>query len=84
MSRVAKILLIAAGVLVLVLVYGVVVEPRLVDEQQITATVPELPSEWEGEQVAFVSDLQLGVGMTYIPLRLNCLPALTYVTLRRG
>ncbi len=61
MSRGAKILLIAAGVLVLVLVYGIVVEPRLVDERQITATVPKLPSAWEGEQVAFVSDLQLGI-----------------------
>lgn len=51
-----------AGLLVLVLVYGTVVEPRfVVDERRYTAAVPGLPQEWEGAEVAVFSDLQIGM-----------------------
>ena len=51
-----------AAVLVLLLVYGVAVEPRLVlDEREITAELPGLDESWEGERVAVFSDLQTGM-----------------------
>ncbi|CAN5169008.1 metallophosphoesterase [soil metagenome] len=51
-----------AVALVLLLVYGVAVEPRLVlDEREITAELPGLDASWEGEQVAVFSDLQTGM-----------------------
>ena len=39
-------------VLVVVAVWGAGIEPRLIDEEWVTARVPGLPSEWEGTQVA--------------------------------
>lgn len=49
-----------AGVLLLG-VWGVAVEPRLVDERAETAHLRELPPAWEGRRVALISDLQVGM-----------------------
>lgn len=54
--------LVALTLLVLLLGYGVVVEPRLIlDERRIQAALPELPQELAGTEVAFLSDLQVGM-----------------------
>ncbi|GAB2696438.1 metallophosphoesterase [Thalassiella azotivora] len=51
-----------AVVLALLLVYGVLVEPRVVlDERRYTQEVPGLGDEWEGAEVAVLSDLQVGM-----------------------
>ncbi len=48
--------------LVLVAVYGVFIEPRfLLDHEQYEARIPDLPPEWDGQQVALVADFQLGM-----------------------
>lgn len=50
-----------ALVLVL-LVWGVAIEPRfLLDVQEHRAEIPNLPSEWAGEKVAFLADFQVGM-----------------------
>lgn len=50
------------AVVVLLLVYGVAVEPRLVlDEREITAELPGLDESWEGERVAVFADVQTGM-----------------------
>lgn len=49
------------GILGLLLLWGVAVEPRLVDRQEQTGHVPGLPSGWEGRRVGLISDLQVGM-----------------------
>ena len=54
---------IALGVtIVLLLVYGVAVEPRFVlDEERWRVALPELGEEWAGTDIAVMSDLQIGM-----------------------
>lgn len=42
-------------------VWGLVIEPRLIEVNQETAVIPGLPSEWEGQRVAVVADYQVGM-----------------------
>lgn len=46
----------------LLLLWGVAIEPRFVlDVRRYDAEVPNLPKEWDGEAVALISDLQVGM-----------------------
>lgn len=49
------------SLLVLVLVWGFLIEPRLIDTEEYTAAVPRLPSAWEGKRVAVIADYQIGM-----------------------
>jgi len=49
------------SVLLLLLVWGVGIEPRLVDEKAETADIPNLPAAWEGKRIALIADLQVGM-----------------------
>ena len=52
----------AVGLVAVVLVWGVTIEPRLIlDTPEVTASVPNLPQEWEGRRVVLVGDLQIGM-----------------------
>ncbi|MFW2514375.1 metallophosphoesterase [Demequina sp. SO4-13] len=51
-----------AALLVMLLVWGVAVEPRLIlDQRRESAPIPGLPQAWAGSEVAFFSDLQVGM-----------------------
>lgn len=51
-----------AGLLALVITYGVGVEPRLLlDVEEEVARIPRLPSEWVGRRIAVVGDFQVGM-----------------------
>ncbi len=50
-----------ASVLLLLLAYGVLVEPRLIEVKEETAVIPGLPNEWNGQRVALIADLQIGM-----------------------
>jgi predicted MPP superfamily phosphohydrolase len=50
-----------AGVLLILLIWGVAIEPRLVDYKEETAVIPNLPAAWEGKRVALIADLQIGM-----------------------
>lgn len=50
-----------AVVLGLLLLWGVGIEPRLVDDEWEVASIPDLPPEWEGARVALIADLQIGM-----------------------
>jgi predicted MPP superfamily phosphohydrolase len=50
-----------AILLLLVLVWGVAIEPYQVDIENQTAVIPNLPPEWQGRQVAVLGDFQLGM-----------------------
>lgn len=53
---------IAVGALVaILLVWGSLVEPRVIDAEEHTAWVPRLPAGWEGARVAVVADYQVGM-----------------------
>jgi predicted MPP superfamily phosphohydrolase len=41
--------------------YGTVVEPRIVKREDHVAVLPQLPSTWEGKQVAVFADIQIGM-----------------------
>lgn len=65
MSRRKKI---AAGPLILfsaaalLLIWGTAIEPRfLLDVEETTAAVPSLAAAWEGQRVALIADLQVGM-----------------------
>lgn len=50
------------GLVALILVWGTVIEPRfLLDVEETTATVPNLPASWEDQKVALIADLQVGM-----------------------
>lgn len=50
------------GGLLLLLVYGVFIEPRLLlDDERFEAEIPNLPSAWEGQKVALLADFQIGM-----------------------
>ena len=54
--------LLAAAVLIgTVVAWGVVVEPRLIDEVHEDVALKDLPAEWDGRAIAVIADLQLGM-----------------------
>lgn len=46
--------------LVLLIIYGFI-EPRLLDVEEEEAIIPNLPADWEGQQIAVLGDFQLGM-----------------------
>ena len=50
-----------ASLVALLLLWGVVVEPRWIDTEEHAALVPGLPDHWEGQRVAVVADYQVGM-----------------------
>ncbi|MBW3547137.1 MAG: metallophosphoesterase [Actinobacteria bacterium] len=62
MVRLAGRVVMAMAALVLLIgAWGVLVEPRLIAEARHDVVVPGVPPEWDGEEVAFLSDLQVGM-----------------------
>lgn len=61
--RVKRILIGAAIVVALLLVWGVGIEPRLFEMSEETAEIPGLPAAWEGRRVALIADFQMGMWM---------------------
>ena len=60
--KVARLLLAgAAGIMLLLLIWGAGIEPRLIDEEPQVAAIPGLPAAWESRRVAQISDLQVGM-----------------------
>ncbi len=48
------------GIIVLLLGWGFI-EPRFLNTENETATIPNLPADWEGKQIAQISDFQVGL-----------------------
>lgn len=49
------------GVVALLLIWGVGVEPYLIDTEEEVAGIPDLPAAWEGQKVGVIADLQVGM-----------------------
>lgn len=55
-------LLVFLGILGLILLYGVAIEPRLLlDEKAFEAELPNLAPGWDGKTLALVADFQIGM-----------------------
>lgn len=53
---------IAALVIFLALfLWSVFIEPRIIDETEIEASIPNLPEAWRGARIAFIADMQVGM-----------------------
>ncbi len=65
MRRVARyarrIGLVVGIVLSTLLVWGLLIEPRLIDVENEVAMLPNLPSAWEGRELALIADMQVGM-----------------------
>jgi predicted MPP superfamily phosphohydrolase len=51
----------AALALLILLIWGAGVEPRLVDRREEIAVIPNLPAAWENKRIALIADLQVGM-----------------------
>jgi len=49
------------AIITLILVWGVLIAPRLIDQREWTAEVPALPASWNRRQIALIADLQVGM-----------------------
>jgi predicted MPP superfamily phosphohydrolase len=49
------------ALLVLLLAWGFLVEPRLIDTEEQAALIPDLPTAWVGQRIAVVADYQVGM-----------------------
>ncbi len=47
--------------LFLLLIWGVVIEPRLIEVREETAVIPNLPDEFKNKKIALIADLQVGM-----------------------
>lgn len=52
---------VGAAVALLLLVWGIVIEPRLFVEERHTVQIPALPEPWETQEVALIADPQVGM-----------------------
>lgn len=60
--KLIKIISLCLAVIVLLLaIWGVLIEPRLIDFREETATVPNLPKSWENKKIALIADIQIGM-----------------------
>ncbi|EDX86038.1 Ser/Thr protein phosphatase family protein [Synechococcus sp. PCC 7335] len=63
MSVLKRIKYVAIGLgsaIALLAVWGLI-EPRLLNTKEETATIPNLPADWEGKQIVQISDFQIGM-----------------------
>jgi predicted MPP superfamily phosphohydrolase len=49
------------GVVSSYLIWGLAIEPYLIDREEHVAEIPGLPATWEGQKVGLISDLQVGM-----------------------
>ena len=48
------------GIIALLIIWSFI-EPRILNTETETANIPDLPADWEGKQVAQISDFQIGL-----------------------
>ncbi len=58
LGRIALALLV---LVLLLLIWGVGIEPRLYTLRRETVSLPKLPAAWEGKEIALIADLQVGM-----------------------
>lgn len=62
MKRFAKIAIaVLVGIPLLLAVWGLTIEPRIIDVEEEPGTLPGLPDPWAGHRIAAIGDLQVGM-----------------------
>lgn len=56
-----RVVLVIAVLLAALCIWGFLIGPNRLVESTETALIPNLPAEWDGRTVAFISDLQIGM-----------------------
>ena len=52
------------AVALLLLIWGTLIEPRLIIEEEEVAPIPHLPPVWDGQRVALIADPQVGLWLS--------------------
>ena len=52
------------AIITLTMFWGVVIEPRLIEQREWTVEIPGLPPSWNGRQIALMADLQVGMWLS--------------------
>lgn len=66
MKKIKYALLGLLGVFGLLLIWGLI-EPYLIDTEEEVAEIPNLPTAWEGQRIALISDWQVGMWLDNTP-----------------
>ncbi|MFP4348429.1 MAG: metallophosphoesterase [Desulfococcaceae bacterium] len=62
MGKLLKIIGIALVILLVgIFLWGNLIEPRIIDETRYEVSIPDLPDEWNGARIAFITDIQIGI-----------------------
>ncbi|MCW8193834.1 metallophosphoesterase [Proteobacteria bacterium 005FR1] len=61
MKSFGYLLAIIVSITAVLLLWGVVIEPRIIDEEQFTVGIPDLPPDWQQKEVAVIGDFQIGM-----------------------
>lgn len=62
MKILKKILIVIGAIILLLFIWGMI-EPYTISIEEQPAVIPNLPEEWEGEEIAVVADFQIGMWM---------------------
>ena len=66
MKKIKYIFLSLLGIFGLLLIWGLL-EPYTIDTEEEVAEIPNLPSAWEGQRVALITDWQIGMWLGNTP-----------------
>jgi hypothetical protein len=67
MGKLLKNLFLGLGGLLIALIAWGLIEPYFLDQEEEVAVIPGLPSEWEGQRIAQLSDFQVGMWLDNEP-----------------
>jgi uncharacterized protein len=62
-GRVSQVITAALGLGGLAVAWAVLVEPRLLAEEHLEVTLPNLTRAWKGQHIVLLADLQIGMGL---------------------
>ena len=78
-----KVGIVLLAFVVLLALYGVLIEPNLIDVEEETAVIPGLPPAWEGKRIAAIGDMQVGMWLANTStIRLPFTPEWSWITFR--
>jgi hypothetical protein len=59
------------AIMILIIIWGVVIEPRPIEQREWIAETPALPASWNRREIALIADLQVGTWSARQPVTLQ-------------